>query len=434
MLDAGLILYVGLLVLLVWRFMSGWRCCGAWLEYANYCILLYMLLLVLNVWAIASFYTLAFQDPNRKLWEGEPRWMRPLMLGAPIASLMTYIGAFIQTGQHVDQIRRGAATMKHDRAVQIIALPAVYCCMAMSSLSSAYESVTHADPVDSMLQDGSIYGLAGKYLSANHTESDRTQLYIAQVETCYQVADVYEAWALFQFCKLTLELLRNSFKKVSESSPSIVNQEDKESAHGLLVAHAALTNIAYNGVLFFLTVCVLEAGWSLYRLTFTELNGHWALYNSQIAQFSAAGFVASGAAIYNVHTVESQFHAYFEGYGPYLKFFAVKVLLSIAYFQSGIFWVLQAISKTLPSLLQQAVSAMPFLQQLIDLDTTEYYLFFSALVTYECFLTVIIHSLAWPASEEWYNEPSDEEAEDAAERKPILVGAPLMVTQHGTGS
>ena len=39
-LPRGLVLYLGLVVLFVWRFLSGWRFCGAWMEYANYCMLL----------------------------------------------------------------------------------------------------------------------------------------------------------------------------------------------------------------------------------------------------------------------------------------------------------------------------------------------------------------------------------------------------------
>ena len=35
---SGLVLYLGLVVLFVWRFLSGWRLCGAWMEYANYCM------------------------------------------------------------------------------------------------------------------------------------------------------------------------------------------------------------------------------------------------------------------------------------------------------------------------------------------------------------------------------------------------------------
>ena len=38
--SPGLVLYLGLVVLFVWRFLSGWRLCGAWMEYANYCMCL----------------------------------------------------------------------------------------------------------------------------------------------------------------------------------------------------------------------------------------------------------------------------------------------------------------------------------------------------------------------------------------------------------
>eukprot|EP00933_Yihiella_yeosuensis_P069597 TRINITY_DN762_c5_g1_i1.p1 TRINITY_DN762_c5_g1~~TRINITY_DN762_c5_g1_i1.p1 ORF type:complete len:434 (-),score=38.82 TRINITY_DN762_c5_g1_i1:194-1495(-) len=408
MLDAGLVLYVGLLTLLAWRLISGWRLCGKWLEYANYCILLYLLLFALNVWGIIAFVRLALRDEGKMVFTLQPQWLKPLMLGAPVASMLTFLGAFIQTGYHVDEIRRGAAVLEHDRAVQIIALPAVYCCMAMNSLTKVYQAVAQFDTESTMIQAASgHFGLAGHYLPENSTASQISELYLAQTETCYQVADVYEAWALVQFCRLTMDILRTSLKHIGEKA--LPSDDRKKDAAGLLVAHSALDAISYTGVMIFLVVSIMQAGWSLYLLTFThptESNNGWADYNGSMAQFGAAGFIASAAAIYNVTLVETQFHRYFEDYGPLLKFFTVKFLLSLAYFQSGIFHVIQAVTKAAPDVVQNVVHGVPFLHQLVTFDKMQFYLFFSSLVSYECLLTVILHYFAWPANEPWYGPVS----------------------------
>ncbi|CAE7930590.1 ACT1 [Symbiodinium sp. KB8] len=267
MLDAGLVLYLGLLVLFLWRFLSGWRLCGAWLEYANYCMLLYLLLLVLNTWAIYAFLSLAFRPEGQKVFETLPPWMRPLMLGTPAAAVVTYFLAFIQTGQHVNEIRRGSGALKHDRAVQIIALPAVFGCTAMNALTKVFQGSAGFDMEDH-LASSSLLQLASVRPNGNSTGVDATQFYTAQVETCYQVGDLYEAWALYQFCKMTLEILKSSLEHIAKDRHK--TDERRVVASGLLVAHKSLADIAYTGVIMFLVVCCAQAGWSLYLLTFTN--------------------------------------------------------------------------------------------------------------------------------------------------------------------
>eukprot|EP00441_Pelagodinium_beii_P041769 CAMPEP_0197628944 /NCGR_PEP_ID=MMETSP1338-20131121/7019_1 /TAXON_ID=43686 ORGANISM="Pelagodinium beii, Strain RCC1491" /NCGR_SAMPLE_ID=MMETSP1338 /ASSEMBLY_ACC=CAM_ASM_000754 /LENGTH=371 /DNA_ID=CAMNT_0043199947 /DNA_START=104 /DNA_END=1216 /DNA_ORIENTATION=+ len=370
MLDAGLVLYLGLLILISWRWLSGWRLFGAWLEYANYCVLLYALLGVLNLWGMIAFYTLAMKEEGKTVWAASPNYVKTILLGAPPCALVTYICAFIQTGQHVNEIRRGAAVLKHDRAVQIIALPAVFGCMAMNSLAKMYQGAAQVDveqgfAVVAMTQDHMSRSVNG---TAVNGTADLSEFYLAQTETCFHVADVYEAWALFQFCKMTLEVLRSSLKNIGKSERTAENAEKQEVARGLLVAHSALESIAWVSVSTFLIVCLAQAGWSLYTLYLGGDPVDWTDYNSQMMIFQAAGFVSSGAAIWNVNVVEIQFHEYFEGYGPLLKFLTVKFLLSLAYFQSGAVWGIQALNAALPGVLRNIVNKVPFLADLVLWD------------------------------------------------------------------
>jgi len=423
MLDAGLILYVGLLVLFSWRFLSGWRLFGAWLEYANYCMLLYFLLGVLNLWAMVTFYTLALKKEGKAVWDESPNYIRPILLGAPPCAFVSYILAFIQTGQHVNEIRRGAAVLKHDRAVQIIALPAVFSCMAMNALAKMYQSAANLDveadfAVVGVASQSLIEG-AGSNVTINGTMgTELTQLYLAQTETCFHVGDLYEAWALFQFCKMTLEILRSSLNNISKADRTEENAEKQEVARGLLVAHTALENIAWVSVAIFLIVCLAQAGWSLYALYLGETPVDWLGYASQMEVFQAAGFVSSAAAIWNVNTVEIQFHDYFEGYGPLLKFLTVKFLLSLAYFQSGVVWVIQACNEALPGVLRSIINKVPFLADLVSWDESQFYLIYSAIICYECVLGVFLHWFAWPPDENWYAVHEDDEGE--MEKLPLV--------------
>jgi len=406
MLDAGLVLYVALLTLFIWRWISGWRLCGAWLEYANYCALLYFVLLVLLIVAVIEFIQTALAADPKTAWHGSPNWLKYLIVGAPGAACVTIAICGFQTSQHVAEIRCSRAIIKHDRAVQIIALPAVYGIMAMSSMARIFCLTSNVAFIG---QDKSKY-------------KQIEQLYISKSETCFWVGDLYEAWALYQFGKMTLDLIRSSLRRMHRSQV----REDSERADHLLVAHSAVEAIAWLGVMLFLLVCVVQAGWSLYLLTFTGPIDDYTDYNNQVAQFGAAGVVASCGAIYNVHIVESTFHMYFEGYRPLLKFITVKVLVSFAFFQKGIYFSLKAFQATLPGTAQGIISKVPLIGTILDLSENNFELFYDALILYECIFIALMHIWGWSAYEDWYLE---EDEEEEGERKPLMPEKPAPTTR-----
>jgi len=402
MLDAGVVLYIGLLALWLWRWLTWWRYRGTRLVYFNYCFLLYALLSVLLTYSVFQFINTAVQRNGKAAWDGLPGWMKPLMLGAPGAACATFLLCATQTWQHVGEIRKDRAIVKHDRAVQILALPAVYGIMAMSSLSRMYKVSTI---------DG--FGLVP---GGNRTLAEEDQqLHLSKSETCFWVGDLYEAWALYQFAKLTLELIRASVNRMRDSP----DEAQRENANALLVAHGAVESIAWLGVMLFLIVCVLQAGWSLYLLSFTARVDDWAEYNRRVSQFGAAGMVASAGAIYNVHVVESTFHVYFESYRPLLKFITVKIIVSFAFFQKGIFYVLQAFHQTLPSMAQRVANGVPLVGDILSFSEGEFQLFYDSLMLYECVLIGVLHWWGWSAFEDWYLDDVRGD-EDEAEKRPLL--------------
>mmetsp|Transcript_86824 Transcript_86824/g.202067 ORF Transcript_86824/g.202067 Transcript_86824/m.202067 type:complete len:422 (+) Transcript_86824:150-1415(+) len=410
-LDAGLILYIGLLVLLTWRWLSGWRFCGAALRYSNYCALLYVLLLVLLLYAVVQFIRTAVSSGGKASWDGLPGWLRPLLLGTPAAIVISYCLCCAQTLQHAREIWHDRATLKHDRAVQIVALPAVYGVLAMNSLARMFQLNSgnfHED----------IHVGRKESKSGVAAAEDPVQLYISKSDTCFWVGDLYEAWALYQFGKLSLELIRASLWKMQHSQ----QQEEREKAHAIMVAISAVESIAWLGVSLFLIVCILQAGWSIYLLTFTR-HDDWETYNTRVAQFGAAGMVASAGAIYNVHIVESTFHQYLEGYRPLLKFITVKIIVSFAFFQKGIFRILKALKQTFPQVMQNIVNGCPLLGDILNFSDVHFQLFYDSLILYECILISLLHLWGWSAHEDWYLQDKTEQEEAASERTPLVGSA-----------
>merc|ERR1719276_678096 len=111
--------------------------------------------------------------------------------------------------------------------------------------------------MSSMVQ---CYALAVDPPSAGHSEgdgnlSDLLEVSFARYETCFWVGDLYEAWALYQFGKMTLDLIQASIRRMHRSQV----REDRERADPLLVAHSAVEAIAWLGVTLFLLVCISQA-------------------------------------------------------------------------------------------------------------------------------------------------------------------------------
>lgn len=394
LIDGGLVLYIGLLVLFVWRFVCYWRCGGRWLQYANYCFLLLALLLLLYGYDIYMFSQATLSKKGRSAWEDLPVWLRPVILCGPLVSIFTYMACAFQTFQHVEMIREESAIKRHDRAVQIIMLPAVYGAMAMTSLTRMYKLVIMPEATQ-----------------------NEVEIQLMKSETCFWVGDLYESWVLYQFGKLTLELIESSIARQGFSD----REEERAAARALMVAHSAVESLAWVGILSFLVVCVMQAGWSLFILCFTSKENQVESFNASMPQFTAAGFLASGAAIYNVFVVETTFHNFLEGYMPFLKFLTVKILVTFAFFQRGFFKACAVLqNNAFPE-----IADIPILGEIVNFPPVKFEIFYASLLIIECFFVAVMHWWAWNVSEEWYDELEYDRAR---------VGAPSMSLIDTEGS
>jgi len=384
MLDAGLVMFVCLLVLLAWRYFFPFIFCSEQVQQTNYSFLLYAMLLVLLAYDVVLFISTAMNHDGRVSWDGLPKWLRPMMLVCPGIVALACVMCFCQTGSHLLKIRTGVAAIHHDQVVQIIALPAVYSVMAFSALTRLYQFHTNTFVDDS--------------LASAMNSHEQKNLVLSRSETCFLVADLFESWALYQFGKMTLSVLGTSISIES----ALPDAEKSATARGMMLSHGAVESLTWAGIIMFLLVCFFETGWSLYLLNFASVGVDQ--YKSSMTMFTAAGFVASSVAIWNVAVVEHTFYERLGTFRPILKFVTVKILVSFAYLQKGVFYALMALRATLPDVARNLVQKVPLFGDILDMDDNHFELFYSTLIIYECLIVSILHFFAWSAAEPWYDE------------------------------
>eukprot|EP00443_Scrippsiella_acuminata_P058618 CAMPEP_0115432558 /NCGR_PEP_ID=MMETSP0271-20121206/32169_1 /TAXON_ID=71861 /ORGANISM="Scrippsiella trochoidea, Strain CCMP3099" /LENGTH=257 /DNA_ID=CAMNT_0002857915 /DNA_START=137 /DNA_END=910 /DNA_ORIENTATION=+ len=190
---------------------------------------------------VAGFYeaaTYPLEDSKypgaQDLWSIS--WLRPFVVLSPIAVGLTIVLCWLLTESHTFEIHKKRAAHKHDRAVQIIALPAVFGLMALASMLPVFELL--AGRVDKLSQPW--YDIKGAWLVqvGNATSADNISDvgFWNEVETkafwkyenCFYVADLFEAWTLFQFGKLILEEIGESIAKHGHRSPDVSNDNGQE--------------------------------------------------------------------------------------------------------------------------------------------------------------------------------------------------------------
>lgn len=424
--DGGLVMYLGLFVLFIWRGCFGWRCCGKWLAYANYCTLLLFLVFVIMAYDSIEFLRVALGTSGKQAWDQMPGWIRWCVIAAPIVNLFTYGFCSFQTFTHVERIKEDSAVLRHDRAVQIILLPIVYSVMAMSSLTQLYVFICTAEnpfvPLSPVAEDRHV-----------REQQAAAHMAVAKSKTALWVGDLYEAWALYQFAELVFEVIQSVMTKQFPSrraqgrAQGVENDELAQAHERLVEAYGATKSLAWLGILTFVAVCVGETGWSLWLLTLGDARTPEGSesYEESMSQFTLAGFIASGAAVYNVWKVEHTFQAAFlQTFHPTTKFLTVKILVSMAFLQRGFFNGLKALDTYLPSFLQKIISHTPFLQELVEFTPPKFELFYSALMVFECCFICFAHLWAWNSQEAWYEEAGgaqDERIADLEESKPLVA-------------
>lgn len=458
LLDIGMVMYAALLVLGLWRSLCYYQCCGVWLSFLNYVSLLYVVLVACAFYSVEEFYRYILEPVDSRLEEPvwEVPWLRPFVVFSPVAVCVTVLLSWLQAEAHVFEIRKQAGKDKHDRAVQIIALPAVFAVMVLAAmvpmvlLISGNASMDMLDKplgidMDDFLNGNMTNPFSAVQLQAArvHGKSDELWLHpllnhsddyadylgsdsngkphesvvdVAAVvqgvqegtqdvvdqneykklekaamwryETCFYVADLFEAWALYQFGRIMLDLIGESYDR-------------RGTGEELRSSHAAVQSLVWLGTITFVLVCCAQTACSL----LPYLHGGAVVEDRLqliMTSFQVAGFFTSGAAIYNVFIVERAFHRQLAGCSPVLKFLSVKILVSLSFFQGGLIVMLQIASGLLPGMVQTFVRWVPVVGDILNFSQVQMHLFYPALILYECLFTALMHVWAWRSQEDWY--------------------------------
>lgn len=328
-------------------------------------------------------------DPDELLF---PPWLRILALGTPIATLGTFVVTSVHTGRHVRGIYRYGKGMigenrQRDRAIQVLALPMVYGAMAFKSvlrMLSLFTGMPDSD-VGGQTSDVGANGTSWTHAPRHAMDwNQRQQLELELYAANYQTADLYEAWALYQFARLCLTELKDWYRR-----------ELKIDTLELVTTVSTLT---VQGVLSFVFVCLLNATFTISLATYLMIRAspvgdeHWpneAPYQTTVEHvFVGMGLVSSTAAICNVVTVERTFHSQLHDLSPSSKFWSTKIMVSIAFIQEVVLSIIVRFSRDTLSELQEK-------------------LVYSSLICYEVFFVSLFHLYAWPEDEPWHH-PNDD--------------------------
>lgn len=366
----------------------------------NYMSMLLILILVIQTYDTIMLVLQLAKANSSKVWATDVEgWEKGMVIVSPFLLFMTFGLGARQVQQHVMCIQEESAVLRHDRAVQIIALPIVYSAMCMSCLAQCCQVlISDKDP----------------------TKDTSVPIEVATGGVALWIADLYEAWSLYQFGVLALELLESSFLRQMRSP----DQETKLTAKGLLAAHSAIGSLAWLGILSFVLVSASVAAVGGFFLTIGRgVEDYEERFHAAVNAFNVAGFFASATAIFNVFVVERNFGHHLEEFYPFLKFLTVKILVSFAYFQKYAFFFLQVVNGMAPKHIRDSIHNIPVVGKVMEMNDTQFYMFYSCLLIIECFVVAIMHMWAWGHNEKWY--------EDDGETKILQPGEALVYGSRG---
>jgi len=361
-------------------------------------------------------------DTSYKEWFDEAslkeyNWLRWFSIFSPFWILATLVACTYHIWTHVvyiqkaedeeeDALARGdqaaaqTAQLKsqlHDMTILILFLPLFYSTMSYKSVMRIWQVC-----IDHVGALGNGNATAGVHKFGSFSE--RKDFLLEMYEANFMVADVYETFALVVFARLVTRVLGAHVKDAVGFSTAALggtgankNTDMRSARLFLVMSQQMLTSVKW-----FNWTCLTQA---FYQCLMTQLgllkiapqytsselvNGTHVGSLQQPATvaylatlFMGMGLVSSFVAIGAIMNAEGEFHEQLHHFKPSGKFWGTKILVSIAFMQS-------LVLKVLP----------PFSHY----TETRVNLFYSSLLTVECFAITLLHLVAWGAEEEWYNE------------------------------
>mmetsp|Transcript_81627 Transcript_81627/g.141891 ORF Transcript_81627/g.141891 Transcript_81627/m.141891 type:complete len:653 (-) Transcript_81627:110-2068(-) len=250
-----------------------------------------------------------------------------------------------------------------DVSIQVLLLPMVYGFLTAQSVGMTWRYIAGRQTA---MEEHMLEALHGN----NGTVSLDTR-FEEVYESNFALADFYEAFALYAFCMMVLQVLRPELRK--KINTDVIK---------------AIESILNVDVVTFVIVCVATAVWDIlvnyakYRLLMTWI-ADLSIITTMQEYFVGANWAASCIAIYNIYTFEHKFHNMKEmkSFKPSLKFWSIKIMVMIA------FW---------------ATIVMKALNEVLGLTSIQSLLLDASCRMYAVTFVSILNVAAWWPWASWY--------------------------------
>eukprot|EP00927_Polykrikos_kofoidii_P007505 TRINITY_DN13083_c0_g1_i1.p1 TRINITY_DN13083_c0_g1~~TRINITY_DN13083_c0_g1_i1.p1 ORF type:complete len:587 (-),score=51.99 TRINITY_DN13083_c0_g1_i1:26-1786(-) len=297
--------------------------------------------------------------------QGLPLWIRFLTMGAPFCSLGSFVIGGFHLWQHQSAINRFSNGVlrrcpQRDKLIQVILLPVVYSLMSLSSMPALLRYCTGCQATEGF----GVYAMQ-------------------RSKAMFAAADLYEAWALYQFVALSLAEIEHVSKEMMRACSTWEGQNRDAVRSHIEHVGKAMSSLTTQGVLWFVFTCALSSMYDLVVANTEFTAGHYTApswvkgYDDEVY---AMGFIVSCIAIMNVVSVESSLHGCMKDFQCARKFLSTKIMVSVAFVQAGVvnaFAVYYGMNDEVRSIL------------------------YATLICYEVLGLSVFHLYAWPEDEPW---------------------------------
>lgn len=368
--------------------------------------------------------------------------LRWFSMSCPLYLLATFVVCVVHTHRHMiymDRTLCSRAQNLHDKTIRILALPMVYGLMSFEGVVRMWGVVIdqtstrhHFQHFDDRLRYQldmyeACFMVGDLYESyALHVFGALT-IFVLNQKISRKVSTAKEAMSAMSMMSMTASMGTRpdgasedvqglDGTPLSEATPvpdasyelDAHFSRPRESYAEVETAFTELMNelkgLTMLGIKLFCLTCFLQAFYKLIVMTLGFYDFFPAWFNTDTHNqppgvfqrpdvkkgahhfFYGAGFVASFAAIGNVVEVERGFHKNLQEFSPFLKFWGVKVLVSIAFLQTLVLLIMPPFS---------------------GWSETRQNIFYASMLCLECFLISLFHLKSWAPRESWYGSMGD---------------------------
>eukprot|EP00401_Gymnodinium_catenatum_P074139 CAMPEP_0117496878 /NCGR_PEP_ID=MMETSP0784-20121206/20887_1 /TAXON_ID=39447 /ORGANISM="" /LENGTH=582 /DNA_ID=CAMNT_0005291869 /DNA_START=1 /DNA_END=1749 /DNA_ORIENTATION=+ len=340
-----------------------------------------------------------------------PSWLRgmcvicPAFIGVTLAITIVHIWFHFPKNRGFDEHLRWYPSYSHDLAIQVVALPLVYGIFALDSVYQMLRLVTgeaYSENTSTDVDARSTWDRFENYLNSAYLVN-------------FELADLYEAWALRSFSVLCFVRVSRQIRLEVPTVQFIIQtvkrhlagvQDERSRDRRILDDLTILNNpkellfeplrqTAGIGVMVFVYTYALK---SIYLLGLSllasppfdvQLCGPQGLFQAACSltnYVDGAAFLASTLAIYNLVVFEHRLKDILrrEMFKPEWKFITVKIMVSIAFMQD---WVLNVVMGSMCSYSDVQISIC-----------------YACLICFEVLPISLMVFFAWmPVPNDWYS-------------------------------